>query len=270
MFGLLTKKLRAKVGQVGGFGKVPALGDFVRTSSPSEEMIAFETWITRALESSEARGTELKDGWKAAAPHAFLWSGSLDKKTRGLFAGVVRTSTDSIGRRFPLVIGAPLPPVALAQHPHIAPLLLRDFFQDAAAALTRAHTTKSAADFQNQVSAVEPPSLDDSDARLETYDKWAKAERASATWSALFGAEDAERASRHALGIIFDATTPYRGQDTPPLTLGVRVPLGSLGPNVCALCKRQAFYTSKGTLISKSCERLLGFSITQPRRCSRV
>ena len=236
MFGLLSKKLRAKVGLVGGFGKVPALGDFVRTSSPSDEMIAFETWITRALESAEARlGPELKQSWKSATPHAFLWSGAIDKKVRGIFAGVVMTSTDSVGRRFPLVIGSPLPPTALVQQPHIAPLLLRDFFQEAAVAVARAHATKSAADFQAQIATMEPPAFDDTEATLAAYDTWAKGQQAGDVWNTLFGAADADRASRHALGMIFDATTPFRGQETPPLTLGVRVPLGSLGANVCAL-----------------------------------
>lgn len=235
MFGF-GKKPRAEVGKVGGFGKVPALGDFVRTPGASDEMVAFEAWLTRALEAGEARaGSALKAAWKAAAPHAFLWSGAIDKKLRGVFAGVMVTSNDSVGRRFPLVIGAPLPAATLAPQPHAAPLLLHAFFHQAAAVAERARRTMNASEFQAQVVAIDPPSFDDPAASVDRYTAWAKAQRPSDHWSALYGEDAADEASRHALGILVDATSHYRGQDMPPLTLGVRVPLGAVGKNALAL-----------------------------------
>jgi type VI secretion system ImpM family protein len=227
VFGLLGKKARSDIGAVAGFGKLPALGDFVRTPSPSDEMIAFEAWLTRAMETAEARpGTAFKDGFASAAPHAFLWSGAIDKKVRGLLAGVVAPSHDAVGRRFPIVVGAPLPPSLLAATPHAAPLVLHDFFHQAAAAAARAARTRSQAEFHAQITSIGAPTFDGSAAALTKYGDWAKAQRASDVWSSLFGA-DAERASRYALYLLVEATAAYRGQETPPLSLGVRVPLGS-------------------------------------------
>lgn len=226
MFGLLGKKARTEVGPVGGFGKIPALGDFVRTPSPSNEMLAFEAWLTRAIETGEARpGTAFRDAFPHAAPHAFLWSGALDKKLRGLLAGVIVPSHDGVGRRFPLVICAPIPSSALAGNPHAAPLVLHDFFHRAAAAASRAARMHSPAEFQAQVTSIAQPSFDDTTSSLAQYAAWTRGQRAHAIWESLFGA-DAEHASRYALYLLVEATAAYRGQDTPPTSLGVRVPLG--------------------------------------------
>lgn len=226
MFGLLGKKGRTEVGPVAGFGKIPSLGDFVRTPSPSDEMLAFEAWLTRAVEAGEARrGAAFRDGSSAAAPHAFLWSGAIDKKHRGLLAGVIAPSHDSVGRRFPLVVCAPIPSAAFAGHPHAAPLVLREFFGRAADAAARAGRTRSPAELQSQVSSIAPPSLDKTPSELARYSAWTRAERVSAVWRSLFGIDE-ERAARYALSLIVEATAAYRGQDSPPTSLGVRVPLG--------------------------------------------
>jgi type VI secretion system ImpM family protein len=228
MFGLLGRKARSEVGPVAGFGKIPALGDFVRTPSPSDEMIAFEAWVTRAMETAEARsqGTTFKEAFTNGAPHAFLWSGAIDKKHRGLLAGVVAPSHDAVGRHFPVVLCAPLPIGPLAAHPHALPLLLHEFFQQTASAAARAARTHTQAEFHAQVASTAPPSLEALPGTLASYGTWARGVRATEVWSALFG-DDAGRAARWALYLLVEATATYRGQDAPPLPLGLRVPLGA-------------------------------------------
>jgi len=227
------KKPRSEVGNVGGFGKVPALGDFVRTPSPSEEMIAFEAWLTTAMETAEARvGTELRERFASLPAHAFIWSGALDKKMRGVFAGVIGTSNDSVGRRFPIVIGAPLPLAASSASPHALPLLLADFFAEAATTLAAVKSAKSASEFQAQVTNLGKPSVDGLDGTKSQYAAWTKAQPAKAIWAALFGA-DSERISKSALAMVVDACSPYKGQDLSPSTLGVLVPFD--GANTTAL-----------------------------------
>jgi type VI secretion system protein ImpM len=227
------KKPRSDVGNVGGFGKVPALGDFVRTPSPSDEMIAFESWLTTAMETAEARvGTELRERFATLPAHAFIWSGAIDKKMRGVFAGVIGTSNDAVGRRFPIVIGAPLPLAQMSANPHTAPLFLADFFAAAADAMNLAKNAKSAADFQSHVTGVEKPPLDGIDAAKSQYATWAKGQSAKDTWTALFGS-DSQRLAKSALSMVVEACTPYRGQDLSPSTLGVLVPFD--GPRTNAL-----------------------------------
>ena len=185
MFGLLGRKTRTEVGAVGGFGKIPALGDFVRTPSPSAEMLAFESWLTRAMETGEARhGSSFRDAFAAGPAHAFLWSGSLDKKNRGLVAGVIAPSHDAVGRRFPIVVGAPLPSAPLAAQPHTAPLVLFDFFLHAAAAISRAAHTRSQADFHAQVTSTPAPSLENASALAARYGTWAQGRREARSASA--------------------------------------------------------------------------------------
>ncbi len=226
MFGFFSKG-RTEIGRVAGFGKVPALGDFVRTPSPSSEMMAFERWLTQAMETGEARvGAAWKSALADGPAHAFVWSGTLEKKTRGLLVGVVVPSTDAVGRSFPVVICAPLPLAAFGANAHLAPLLLHEFFQHAAAAAGRAARTRSQAEFHAQVSSVPPPSLDGVASALARYGDWTKRQVASELWASVFG-KDAERATRSALYLVVESTAAYRGQESPPLSLGLRVPLGS-------------------------------------------
>jgi type VI secretion system protein ImpM len=234
VFGFFNKA-RTEIGRVGGFGKLPALGDFVRTPSASAEMMAFERWLTHAMETGEARvGAAWKSAFAAGAPHAFVWSGTLEKKARGLLVGVVVPSTDSVGRSFPVVICAPVPLAAFGANTHLAPLVLHEFFQHAAAAAGRAARTRSQAEFHAQVSSVSPPSLDGVGAALARYGAWAKSRVASELWASVFG-DDAERATRSALYLVVESTAAYRGQETPPLSLGLRVPLGTDTPSSAAL-----------------------------------
>ncbi|MBX3231382.1 MAG: type VI secretion system-associated protein TagF [Labilithrix sp.] len=232
MFGFLGKKARSEVGKVEGVAKVPALGDFVRTPSPSDELLAFEAWVTRALETAEARGASFKDAFAAGAAHAFVWSGALDKKLRGVFAGVLAPSHDAVGRRFPIVLGVAVPVASLATQPHTAPLLLHELFQHAAAAAARVRQARSASELHAHVASIAPPSLDDVGGCLTRYAEWAKNARASDASTALYGGD---AGWRHALGTIVDATAAYRGQDAPPLSLGVRVPLGAQHGNQLAM-----------------------------------
>jgi type VI secretion system protein ImpM len=233
--GLLGKKARTEVGPVAAFGKIPALADFVRTRAPSDEMIAFEAWLTRALENAEGRpGTAFRDAFATATPHAFVWSGAIDKKQRGVLAGVITPSHDTVGRRFPLVVCAPLPASALSAHPHAAPLVLHGFFHHAADAAALATRMRSQAELEAQIASTHPPSFESTSASIARYASWARSSRAHDVWTSLFGA-DADRASRYALYLLVEATRAYRGQETPPLSLGVRAPLGSDGPTTAAM-----------------------------------
>ena len=63
------------------------------------------------------------------------------------------------------------------------------------------------------------------DGAVGHYDAWMGQTRAADVWRQLFG-DDAERSSKWALYMIVEAMRPYRGQELPPLALGMRVPLG--------------------------------------------
>lgn len=88
---------------VGVYGKHPAFGDFVSTGLSAPLVDLLEQWFAHVM-------PRLKSGWGDAWEHNFdaasglrFWFGpDLTPEGRG-FLGVVRTSRDKVGRRFPLV-----------------------------------------------------------------------------------------------------------------------------------------------------------------------
>lgn len=99
---MLDKSSDAQV-SVGVYGKHPTFGDFVSTglSAPLTELL--EQWFAHVM-------PRLKAGWGGAWEQNFdnasglrFWFGpDLTPEGQG-FLGVVRTSRDKVGRRFPLV-----------------------------------------------------------------------------------------------------------------------------------------------------------------------
>jgi type VI secretion system protein ImpM len=218
------KKTRQDVGSVAGFGKVPALGDFVRAPPRSEEMTAFEEWITGAMEYAEGkRGAAWKDAFARADPLAFLWGGALERKgaakTRGLLAGVIRPSHDSVRRCFPIVVCAPLPIAPFASTPNLAPIVLVDFFRSAARAASLAADARSQAEFMTAVGGATAPGALDIAPAKEAYTLWSKATRAR---DVIKG----DSALSNAVRTIVSATSPFKGKEAPSVQLGVRAPLG--------------------------------------------
>lgn len=225
MFDFL-KRSRGDIGKVEAFGKIPSQGDFVRTPSPSEQILAFEAWLTRAMERGDERGGEaFKAAFQAGPALGFVWSGVMEKKKeRALVGGVIQPSVDAVGRRFPIVIGAPLPLAIFEKRPAATALVMHEFFQEAGDAAARARSAQSAAEFHAQVIRVHAPRMH-VDGLVAAYEEWRSKSRASELWRQLFG-DDAARGARWALYMIVEAMRPYRGQEHPPLALGMRVPLG--------------------------------------------
>ena len=155
-----------------------------------------------------------------------MWAGAIDKKQRGLLAGVIHPSVDAVGRRYPVVIArCRFRSRPFAGQPHVAPMVLHEFFHYAAAAAARAARMHSQAEFHAQVASVTAPVGRQRRRASATYDAWSKQQRAANVWSQLFG-DNAARASKWALYLLVEAVKPYRGQELPPQALGMRVPLG--------------------------------------------
>lgn len=85
----------------GAYGKLPALGDFVRFGLGHEVVSAWDAWLQDGLLSlSEALG----DRWEACYMSAPLWRFSLPPGVVGPkgLTGVMMPSVDRVGRKFPL------------------------------------------------------------------------------------------------------------------------------------------------------------------------
>lgn len=222
-----TRKGRREIGAVAGFGKVPALDDFVRSRPGCDEMTAFEDWITAAMNFGEARrGHAWRDDLAGADALGFLWGGNTSAKGRGLFAGVVKASHDSVGRAFPVVLGVALPVSTFAAGPHLAPLALAGFYRDAARAVGNAAHARSQAEFQLAITGAQAPTVEGIASAAVTYASWLRSTPARELLGGLFGS-DGPAQPEYAVHTIVDATHPFKGREAPPLSLGVRAPLGT-------------------------------------------
>ncbi len=96
----------------GLFGKLPAHGDFVRRVLPRSFVDPWDDWLSRGMEAARAA---LGEGWETAWDAAPPWRFRLAPGACGPQAamGVLVTSADQVGRRFPLTLAAVLPAAAL-------------------------------------------------------------------------------------------------------------------------------------------------------------
>lgn len=92
----------------GAFGKLPALGDFLRLGLPSGFVDPWDRWLQEGL--LLARGA-MGDAWQDAYFSAPIWRFTLSPGLVGAapVIGVMMSSVDRVGRQFPLTLASPLP-----------------------------------------------------------------------------------------------------------------------------------------------------------------
>ncbi|WP_395446872.1 type VI secretion system-associated protein TagF [Aminobacter sp. UC22_36] len=83
----------------GFYGKIPATGDFVGRGLPGDFVLAWDRWVASHLAPLQSSGA-----WPEDVALRFL----LGPDANGPMAGIVVTSNDRAGRRFPLTVAAPL------------------------------------------------------------------------------------------------------------------------------------------------------------------
>lgn len=95
-------------GGYGAYGKIPALGDFLRIGLASDFIRAWDTWLQSAM--TMARD-DLAARWRDCYMSAPIWRFTLPGGLAGRapVLGVVMPSVDRVGRQFPLTLAAHLP-----------------------------------------------------------------------------------------------------------------------------------------------------------------
>ncbi len=93
----------------GLYGKVPAHGDFVRRGLPTSFVGPWDAWLQDGMATARER---LGERWAAAWDAAPPWRFALPAGACGpdAVAGVMLTSEDMVGRRFPITLAALLLP----------------------------------------------------------------------------------------------------------------------------------------------------------------
>lgn len=88
----------------GFFGKHPAFGDFISDGVPEALRVEMEGWLTPTLaQLSEDLGEVWADIYDSARPLRF-WIGPSVLEHAGTVRGVICSSRDAVGRRFPMVL----------------------------------------------------------------------------------------------------------------------------------------------------------------------
>lgn len=105
------------LGGFGAFGKIPALGDFIRFNAPPSFVGPWDIWMQGALAASR---TGLGDDWHGCYMSAPIWRFTLAAGVAGRDAalGVTMPSVDRVGRQFPLTLMTvtPAPPDLAERH----------------------------------------------------------------------------------------------------------------------------------------------------------
>lgn len=214
--------------QVAVFGKVPRMGDFLRVGSGGPAGEALEQFVEQGLGYAESkRGQGWPSVYSAGATYAFLFRPPRSSSVRDALVGVIKPSGDSVGRRFPLVVYAPVVPRSTSPWPHVLPIALGDFLDAAANLLIQADTVTGIGEMQQVLRYIAYPNLSSGDQAAQEYDGWASGTPLVHAWNVVYGGE--VMSAPRAIHTITEAVAPFRGVEFPATKLGLRLPLGPGG-----------------------------------------
>lgn len=212
---------------VGYFGKLPSAGDFLRGGVAGEPASGFERWIEQGMQYGGSRRSNWAQAFDAGAIYGFIYRAPPSVAAVSVIAGVVRPSRDTVGRRFPLVIFSQVPEPVLAGAPHLAPLLLGDFFELASELLQSAHQMTPEA-FRGAVGGIPAPRIDQLATYASEYSDWVAATPLATPLSVTFG-DPHGAGPAHAIDTIIQCIAPFVGHEPMSTPLSTRLPLGAGG-----------------------------------------
>jgi type VI secretion system protein ImpM len=98
----------------GAYGKIPAMGDFLRVGLSASFVKVWDDWMQRSLLGAEQA---LGAHWREAYFSAPIWRFTLQPHHTGVAAmsGIIMASVDRVGRQYPLTLVAQHPPDRYAQ-----------------------------------------------------------------------------------------------------------------------------------------------------------
>jgi type VI secretion system ImpM family protein len=219
-------------GAVGLLGKCPAQGDFLHVRANHAAFVRFDEWLATSFEwAVERGGNSFLESYARGSIHAFVFqppgAGSAP------LTGALGPSSDSAGRKFPLVLASMLSlGPNLVRSPHLLPLLLEEFWAAAGNLVAEASFRPTFdLDERSRQLAIAPEL--DVELALASYGAWTHDMPLHELWQLLgehsFGADPATP-----LRFLAEAVRPLAGREQPSSPLTLRLPLGRAGG--AALC----------------------------------
>lgn len=107
--------------QYGWFGKVPCVGDFVRSGLSTQFVGAWDDWMQKLM---VAGREELGERWRECYFSAPIWRFALSAGLAGPYAvtGIVMPSVDRVGREYPLCLAVELETLVWSAYKSVEPM----------------------------------------------------------------------------------------------------------------------------------------------------
>lgn len=186
-----------------------------------------EAWVTDGMGFAHTRRRGWASDFGRGTAHAFVYRPPAKSPQDTIVVGVLRPSHDAVGRLFPLMFGATTDAAPFASAPHLLPLLLGDFLEQAGYSSLRADTIQQPSQLEAHVASLPPPVFD-ARAAHDDYTMFAHGTGIGTALGAVFGEHWSFRAP-HAINTILQALEPVRGREPPETRLSLRLPLGAAG-----------------------------------------
>jgi type VI secretion system protein ImpM len=172
---------------VGCFGKLPIHGDFIR-HAVGPEVDRLDEWLQGGIVSSR---TALGSAWDAAfdglPPQRFLYQVGGGR----IVAGVIASSIDKPGRRYPFLIFTILDPKTIGAEITALPMVLRSFFTMAEQESTTGWQGLDLKSFMIRIDSLALPT--DFEEGKQSIGKFVSLHTNQALWNDLFGSEQDPR-----------------------------------------------------------------------------
>lgn len=212
---------------VGSFGKIPAMGDFLRFRVQGDAATHLEQWVDRGMESAAQRfGAGWKEQFAHGMPVAFCHRAPPSVNASSVVVGVMQPSRDAVGRSYPIAIVSQIPEAAFAGAPHLVPLSVGAFLDQSLDALELAETADRDS-YLRRVDLVYPPALESIAAQAGEYDHWIRNTSIADALKLVF---KSDASGAEVFDVILQCAASVRAQEPPPPSpLAVRLPLGIAG-----------------------------------------
>jgi type VI secretion system protein ImpM len=210
-------------------GKIGGYPEFLR--APDVLASALDGWLDAGWQVAHRRhGEQWEGAFAEGSSYGFLWNHG--SKSSEVSCGVIAPSVDSVGRRYPLVIGCRVSSSVVAKEWQAVPLATEAFFDEARTLMVEAHASLlGAADLTERLQKLTAPCENDVDAAARDQAAWASQTGIQEVWGAIFPDSDRPlELAAAALDALGEGLRPWVGQEWPSTSLVLRLPMGRGGP----------------------------------------
>jgi len=170
----------------GCFGKVPIHGDFIR-HNVGPEVDRFDEWLQSGIVSSRtALGPSWDASFDATPPQRFLYQAG-----GRIVAGVIASSIDKPGRRYPFIVFTILEPKSLEGELTALPAILSSFMGRAEAEAKTGWQGQDLKSFMVRIDSLALPT--DFEEAKQSIVKFVAGQTSQAFWSSMFGSDQDPR-----------------------------------------------------------------------------